>query len=218
MIRKVFKSCVGDLALIPAVEGGAFLLLETVIAIILLTVKPDTGIAMGSVFLPIIGGFIALISCTANWIIQFDFCLRYGVTRRSALLGLLAFTVTDVLCALGLGYLLGQIDRLIAYAWMDALPWVEELEIDVTLPLWGLGIAALALPLLALGIGAALQRFGRKGFWVVWAAWMLFFLGYDSIDWSFLQNLPWLPVAGGVFLLGAGAWGAWSLLRTSVRQ
>ena len=41
----------------------------------------------------------------------------------------------------------------------------------------------------SLGVGAVLQRFGRKAFWVLWAGWMLLAVGMNVIDWDVLDTL-----------------------------
>jgi len=74
------------------------------------------------------------------------------------------------------------------------------------------------LTLLSLGAGAALQRFGRKAFWVLWAGWMLLIVFMNEIDWHrfFALDVTIPALAIGSVLLGL--WGCWSLLHTAVKQ
>lgn len=220
MIKKVLKLNCRDFIIPLALIGGVFLLWEIIEAVIILALKPDSSAALGGVFLPVVGGFFAVIACTANYTVGFEMLLRTSVTRKNALLGAVCLTVLETVYALGLGWLMGQVDRLIARAW-TTLPWVERVDVDISIPLWGLALATVVITLLGLGAGAALQRFGRTAFWILWAGYMLVVVFMNQIDWGFLfegdRLLASLPVLG-VFAVALGGWGIWSLLHTTVRQ
>lgn len=220
MIKKILKLNCKDFIIPPILIGAVFLLWEIIEAVIVLAVKADSSAALGGVFLPVAGGFFAVIACTANYTVGFEMLLRTSVTRKSALLGTVSLTVLETVFALGLGWLMGQLDRLIARAW-TSLPWVERVDIDFSFPLWGLAAAAVVITFLGLGTGAALQRFGRTAFWILWAGYMLVVVFMNQIDWGALfagdRLLSALPVIG-VCAVALGGWGIWSLLHTTVRQ
>lgn len=220
MIKKVLKLNCRDFIIPPILLGGVFLLWEIIEAVIVLAVRPDSSAALGGVFCPVVGGFFAVIACTANYTVGFEMLLRTSITRKGALLGMVCTMVLETVYALGLGWLMGQVDRLIARAW-TALPWVERVDIDFSFPLWGLALAAVVITLLGLGTGAALQRFGRTAFWLLWGGYMLVVVFMNQIDWGALfagdRLLAALPVLG-VCAVALGGWGIWSLLHTAVRQ
>ncbi len=217
MIKKVFELNKGDFALYTAVDVGVFLVWELIAAVIMLAVKPDNSAALGAIFVPVFGGFILLIGNSANCTVGFDLLLRFSVTRKKALVGTIVLLLTEALFTMGLGWLLGKVDVAIAHAWLN-LPYVETVDIEFSFPLWGMALAAVVLTLLSLGVGAALQRFGRKAFWVLWAGWMLLVVFMNEIDWDHLfamdATVPTL-VIGSTLL---GLWGCWSLLHTAVKQ
>lgn len=217
MIKKIFQLNKSDFVFFSAVEVVAFLIWELIEAVILLALKPDTSAALGAVLIPVIGGFVLLFINSANINVNYDLLLRFSVIRKTALLGTVLLMLTEALFAMGLGWLLGQADRAIAHAW-TSLPWVEAVDIDISFPLWGLALAAVILTLFALGTGAMLQRFGRKAFWILWAVWMFFVVFMNEIDWDHLFAVSWIVPTLAIGALLLGAWGAWSLLRATVRQ
>lgn len=217
MIRKVIRWNWDDFVLVAAVPAVLFLLLELVIGIVLLTVRPDTTVAIGGIMLPMAGGIFALIASVNTPTVMFDLLVKNSVTRRRALLGTASMMLLLTAETMLVGWLLGQADVLIARAWVDHLPWLEAVEFEGVLPLWIWALAAVGITLFGLGGGAALQRFGIKAFWVLWGAWMALMLLSSQIDWEALfgmtATLPLLAAAA----VGLGGWGCWSLLRSSVR-
>lgn len=217
MIGKVIRWNWDDFVLVAAVPGGLFVVLELVVGIILLTVRPDTTVAMGGIMLPMAGGIFALIASVSTPTVLFDLIVKSSVTRKRALVGTVSMMLLLTAETMLLGWLLGQADVLIARAWVDRLPWLEAVEFEGVLPLWIWALAAVGITLFGLGGGAALQRFGLKAFWVLWGAWMVLMLLSSQIDWDALfgmmATLPLLAAAA----VGMGGWGCWSLLRSSVR-
>lgn len=227
MLKKVIRFNAGDFAVIAAAAGGLFLALQLIINIVMLTVRPDTVPTLCGVLVPIILGFILLIFFMSNLVVNFDFLLRCSVTRARALGSLLLLLVLEAAEALALSLLLTQADRLIARAWVAARPvlGVEEFA----LPLWGVALGYLAVLLLGLVSGAALQRFGRKAFWVLWAGWMAIALLASSSDWwealfhgtvlAGVANAPAVALAlGGAAVLAAAGWAVWTMLHACVRN
>lgn len=217
MIKKVFQLNKSDFALYTAIEVGIFLAWQLIATGIMLIVKPDTSAALGAIFVPVFGGFILIIGNAANGTVGFEMLLRFSVTRKKALLSTVVLLLTEALFTMGLGWLLGQADLFIARAWLN-VSYVKTVNIEFSFPLWGMALAAVVLTLLSLGAGAALQRFGRKAFWVLWAGWMLLMVFTNEIDWhrffALDATIPAL-VIGSVLL---GLWGCWSFLHTAVKQ
>ena len=227
MLKKVIRFNAGDFAVIAAAAGGLFLLLQLVINIVMLTVKPDTVPTLCGILMPVMLGFILLLFFMNNIVVNFDFLLRCSVTRTRALGSLVVLLVLEAAEALALSLLLAQVDRLIAQAWVRARPGlgVEEFA----LPLWGVALGYLAVLLLGLVSGAALQRFGRKAFWVLWAGCMAISMLASSSDWwealfhgtvlAGVASAPAVALAlGGAAVLAAAGWAVWTLLRATVRN
>ncbi len=217
MIKKVFELNKSDFALYTAVDVGVFLVWQLIATVIMLAVKPDNSAALGAIFVPVFGGFILLIGNSANCTVGFDLLLRFSVTRKKALAGTVVLLLAEALFTMGLGWLLGKADVAIAHAWLN-LPYVDVVDIEFSFPLWGMALAAVVLTLLSLGVGAALQRFGRKAFWVLWAGWMLLVVFMNEIDWDRLfamdATVPTLVIGSALL----GIWGCWSFLHTAVKQ
>ena len=110
-----------------------------------------------------------------------EMLLRYGVTRRTALLATLGTMTLNATVSMALAAALGWVDGRIARAWVNALPWVHEVE-SVGPPLWFYFVIGLGTVCVALGLGALLQKFGRRAFWVGWGAWMLLVVGINVVD------------------------------------
>jgi len=217
MIKKVFELNKGDFALYTVVEAGVLLVWQLIATGIMLIVKPDSSAALGAIFVPVFGGLVLLFGNSANCTVGFELLLRFSVTRKKALAATVVLLLTEALFTMGLGWLLGQVDLAIARAWLN-MPYVDVVEISFSFPLWGMALAAVALTLFSIGAGAALQRFGRRAFWVLWLAWMGTILLSNQIDWhhliAFGGTIPVLAVGSLVL----GGWGCWSLLHASVKQ
>ena len=181
MLGKAIKLNLEDLLPFVAVEGGVFLLYELIEAIILYTVKPDTSGAICGLILMAFGVMMNLFAGAAYPSLNVEMLLRYGVTRRTALLASLGSMILNMAVSMGLAAFLGWVDGRIAQAWVNALPWVHEVE-SIGPPLWSYFAIGLGVVCLALGMGALLQKFGRRAFWVGWGAWMLLVVGINVVD------------------------------------
>lgn len=224
MLKKVLKFNASDFAAIAATGCGLFLAIQTVITIVMLAVKPDTSVTLCSILVPIILGCILLIFFVNNLLVNFDFLLRCSVTRKQALGSVMVLLALEAVAALVLSLVLGQADRLIAQAWVAARP---ELEIeDFSLPLWGVALGYVGVLAVALISTALVQRFGRRGFWVLWGLWMAMAFGINLVDWdalgerlSFLSgNLPVVVFPIVLVMLAAGAWSVHEMLRATVKN
>lgn len=225
MLKKVIQFNAGDFGVIALTGCGLFLVIQIIINIVMLTVKPDTVPTLCGILVPIILGLILLLFFINNLLVNFDFLLRCSVTRRRALGSLVVLLALEAAAAMAVSLALGQADRLIARAWTAARPelTVEEFFIP---PVWGIALGYGAILLLGLITAAFLQRFGRKAFWVLWAGWMALALGINLVDWDKLEEnlnilsgaLPLVAVPIALVLLAMGAWSVHELLRATVKN
>lgn len=225
MLKKVLRFNAGDFAVIALVGCILFLIIQAVVTVVMLAVKPDTVPTLCGILIPVILGFILLIFFINNLLVNFDFLLRCSVTRKQALGSVLALLALEAVTAIAVSLVLGQADRLIARAWAAARPelTVEEFFIP---PVWGMALGYGALLLLGLIAGAVLQRFGRKAMWVLWGGWMALALGINLVDWDALVgrlailsgSLPLIAIPVALVLLSAAVWSVRVMLRATVRS
>ena len=220
MLKKMLRLNASDFAVCTAVVGGAFLLTELVVNIIMAAVRPDTVPTLGGVLLPCLTFMLCLFIDVFQIPTQFDFLLRFGVSRRRALAGTVGIMACETVFAFLLSLVLTQADKLIANLWLTARP---ELELETfAIPLWG--IALLAAGALALGLvcGAVIQRFGRGAMTILWVAFMAFVTLMNFTGWDALHNIGAVPpaaiVMGALAVIAAVAWSVWSLLRACVKR
>ena len=225
MLKKVLQFNAGDFGVIALTGCGLFLVIQAVINIVMLTVKPDTVPTLCSILVPIILGFILLIFFINNLLVNFDFLLRCSVTRKRALGSVMALLALEAAAAVVVSLVLGQADRLIARAWAAARP---ELTVEefFSPPVWGLALGYLGVLLLSLISGAALQSFGRRALWVLWAGWMVLAFGINIVDWDALVDrfsltsgpFPLMIAFAALALLAAAVWAVREMLRATVRN
>ena len=173
------------------------------------------------VFLPL---FLAMVcallglSAAATSVLQaFPMALSFSVTRRSALLGVVSYTLLAALVLAGLSLLVSWADRAMIYGLFPLLrPGLEVLG-DPLYEAGPLPIVAAALGGALAGFvgGAAIQRFGRRAGWALWGIYMAVFLLRDALPLSAMAA-AW-PLWIGVTLLLV-ALSVWSLLRAVVRS
>lgn len=225
MLKKVIKFNAGDFGVIAAAGFGLFLVLQIIITTVMLTVKPDTVPTLCGILVPVILGFILVLFFISNLVVNFDFLLRSSVTRRTALGSMLVLMVLEAAEAAVLSLLLGKVDVLIARAWAAARP---ELTVEefFSPPVWGLALGYLGVLLLSLISGAALQSFGRRALWVLWAGWMVLAFGISIVDWDALVDrfsltsgpFPLMIAFAALALLAATVWAVREMLRATVRN
>lgn len=116
MLKKIIKLNLDDLWLYFGVEGGLFLLLEIVFCCVMYFVRPEDGVTVGCILMPITAGFISFIAGISHVSVSFDQALRFGQTRRRAVgltLGLMAF---EGAFGMALAALLAALERLVCPA------------------------------------------------------------------------------------------------------
>lgn len=227
MLKKVIQFNAGDFGVIAALGCALFAVLQLVINVVMLVVKPDTVPTLCGILLPIILGLILFMFFMSNLAVNFDFLLRCSVTRKRALGSLLVLLVLEAAEAVVISLLLTQVDRFIAQAWVRARPGLGIEEFSI--PLWGVILGYAAVLLLGLVSGAALHRFGRKAFWVLWGVWMVLVLLMNSTDWweALFHGaaLAWFGgatvlalVLGIAAALAAVGWAVWTMLHACVKN
>ena len=117
---------------------------------------------------------------------HFTLCLQMGVTRKNFLASYVVFKVIKNMLALSIIAILGAVERVVSknlvskllrVRFVDAYSQVFSGRALVTISL------AVLLAFLAVFVGAALLRFGRIAFWVLWTFWMIVFLkSSDNIN------------------------------------
>ena len=219
MLKNAIKMNLEDLWPFLAVEGGFFLLYEIIEAIILFTVKPGTSGAVCGLIVLAMGIMMNLFVGGCYPVLNMDMLLRYSVTRKTALFATLGTMTLNMAVSMTFAALLGWVDHFIARAWVSALPWVVDVE-SLEPPLWAYFVVGLGVVCLAVGAGAVLQKFGRKAFWILWAAWMLLIVGFNIVDWHVLDtlNVPMMAVAAVAVCLVSLLGGSALMLRASVKN
>lgn len=111
---------------------------------------------------------------------HFTLCLQMGVTRKNFLSSYVVFKVIKNMLALSIIAILGAVERFVSKNLVSKLLRVRFVDnysqvfsgraLVVTISL------AVLLAFLTVFVGAALLRFGRIAFWVLWTFWMIVFL------------------------------------------
>lgn len=244
MYWKLLRSCWDDFAVCAGVLAGFFLVAHIVTAVVLAFFFDGTSLMLSGTLLPVISAFLVVIYSISYSGFQFSHLVRFGCTRRRALALTLGLEGATSLFCMVLSALFTGLERLAAPALWLALtgrqgivyglegllipegsvsPFAQSDTLFVelfTLPLW----AWFAMAIGGVGVGTLcgtiLQRFGKKGMWVLWALWMAVCFVPQILD-SYLDFLPDLTVlgsAGGAALLLALVWAVWYLLRAPVPQ
>lgn len=219
MLKKVIKLNAGDFGIISAVVGGAFLLTELIVNIVMAIIKPDTVPTLCGILVPCITFMLCLFINVFQVPASFDFYLRFGLTRRRALGATLTLMGIETLFAFVVAWLFAQVDRLVPVIWTNLRPGVGTEEFSI--PLWGYALMAAGAVLLGLISGSVIQRFGRKAMWILWLGFMVFITSMNATDWHLFETgtiPPAALAAGSVLILAAVAWSVRTLLRATVKN
>lgn len=228
MLKKLMRLNWDDYVWAAAVPTGVFLITQIVTAVVMALVKPGwpdfEGLSISGILLPGICAFMAVLFAFGHVGISFDMAVKFGCTRRRALAQLVGVLLTQSTLGWGLSalYILME-QRLLPYVWaaVRGVPGPLTTEV-IAIPLW-------VLPLLFVGsitggilFGALVQRFGRKGSWVLFGAYMAVLIVPQMLPSGFFDRspamlFPVLGVTAFVMLLCGFVWAVWSLLHTSVR-
>lgn len=113
-------------------------------------------------------GLIMAVGCSG---VHFNMALKMGAVRRRYLLASAIIIWGTCFALLLLGNLWSFAEK--------GLAALAGIRLDVVLyvgPHWA-ALAALAITIIGGWMGALLMRFGKVGFWVIWALWMVLSLG-----------------------------------------
>lgn len=116
MLKKLIRSNLDDLLLFVGAEGGIFLLVEVIIGCVMFFTRPVDGISVAWMMLPIVAGFISLITVTGHAAVTFDLALRFGQTRLRAMGLFLGLSVFETAFGFALAVPLCALERFVCPA------------------------------------------------------------------------------------------------------
>lgn len=242
MMKKVIKLNLDDLFLYLGVEGGVFLVIQIIIGCVMYFGRPGTSVAVACVVYPIVGGFTALAAGVSHVGVNFEQALRFGQTRKRALVLTLGLCAFEAAFALALGALLALAERFLCvplwarlagmngWAMGNIMPVPEGTTVNGALVsektlliesftldwYWWLLIFAVAVTG-GIIVGALIQRFGSKGGWIIWGICFAPMI-LTQIFPRQLSNSVELIIPLLVLIFAAGLlWSIWSLLHAVVR-
>ena len=242
MMKKVIKLNLDDLFLYLGVEGGVFLVIQIIIGCVMYFGRPGTSVAVACVVYPIVGGFTALAAGVSHVGVNFEQALRFGQTRKRALVLTLGLCAFEAAFALALGALLALAERFLCvplwarlagmngWAMGNIMPVPEGTTVNGALVsektlliesftldwYWWLLIFAVAVTG-GIIVGALIQRFGSKGGWIIWGICFAPMI-LTQIFPRQIFNSAALMVPLLVLIFAAGLlWSIWSLLHAVVR-
>lgn len=156
---------------------GAALLLTAIAAIVVAaTGDVDFMPRVGAAALCGVAGFYSLFACVANIGVRFNSVIKMGAVRRNYLLVnlVISFGITFALIMFANAWAL--IENLVFAPMGMEVVWGWFIK-----PLPAAGIA-LAVNVFGIWAGSMMMRFGKAGFWVMWAIWMVVFVGGSQVS------------------------------------
>lgn len=230
-LKQQFWLGTSDRNIVMAVAGGFGLLFEVFTIVMTLVTRDPETIMLASGMTLVLGLFFVTLVFCGYFFVEFNMGLSMGATRRRMLAAGL-FNSVCLECAL---FLVVAAMRLLEWAvyrfWLaKSIPGlaarVDFLGIMLSMPWWGKLLLVVVPVFLGFVSGTLIQRFGRAGFWVLWAAFMIcFVLPTNALSWDL--HLGSFEIAalirGGCWVGGIGsaalaAWAAWLNLHASVRN
>lgn len=228
MLKQYLRLNKMDFLLLALVPAGGLLLLELAHALGNGLSGDHAVLYLGGMVFPLIAGGLAFFAAIGQVTLTYDQSVKLGRTRRETVTCVLVLCLIEGVFAFAAAGVCTWVEGLLGdYFWPalypDALP---ELLFRNIFPLWGQALAAMICPLAGLASGALIHRFGRRAFWVIWFAWMAFFLTVSNVDHDRVDQLvrglgldllPVLLWAGGILLAGLTLWGVRYLLHAAVK-
>lgn len=221
-LKKVIALNKGDFILILSLTAGIFLVLQLVIAVVMVVLKPGEGVRISGPSMVFASVIMMLVLTLAGLLVNYPQALQFGCTRRRGLLlnaGLLGVeylaTVALVTAATLIEqYLCPPFWKALAGRNVDLVFFLDGIQP----PWWLVLVAPLGGVALGLLISAVIHRFGRVGGWTLYAIWMAVMLGQSFLPWAeHWWTAPWLYPAVWVLVLAALAWSVRTLLRVTVK-
>lgn len=184
-------------------------------------------IAMGPMFLLILGAMFLVFFVAARFVLYFQLGVQMSVTRRRMLLGEGMITGLGTVLAMVLIYGAFWLDWILIAPLWGGIP--ADDDILRIMPWWVWPLVGVAALLLGFVTGALVARFGVKGFWVLWGIFvgggLLTTLLGDNLG-PFVENwlIPFfetnaVPASIGGILLAAAVvlFACWQMLRFPVK-
>ena len=237
MVRNMARLNSDDIGLCALLMTAFFLVIQVVIGAVMVIVKPGEGILISQGILVFAAGILTVIFTLSNFSLNFACVIRYGRTRREALMGSLGLSALEGLLCLVLATGYSLLERyLFSHLWRvlagkaavvitrTGMQWPGALEREQTLlvedfgflPWWALPLIILGCLILGLICGTVLLRFGVRGIW--------FFVGICWLPSICLNLFPelegmWLQagIAAGAVALAGIAWSVRFLLHAPIK-
>lgn len=159
---------------------GAYLFGMVLVSVLMLTVVDDNTYAPMGLLFAQLGAVVAAMVIGTRYNADFDMAVKMGATRRGYLPAAFTVSFLEILALTGVLWLLAQFETFFHDTFfsgtvveMETTGWLGNIGLALSICVLLVGIIAL--------VGALLHRYGRKAFWVVWAVWMLFFIGGPRI-------------------------------------
>jgi len=202
-----------------------------------------SSVMMLEILLPVVAAVLMMIFSMGHVLTTFDQALRFGCTRKKALM--LAFAQIALLSLLNiaLSAVLSAAERILAPKFWLLLSGCSDYILDTeTLRIpegmsrqdilqgklfiesmsleqwWALPVIILCGAVAGVIAGAIVHRFGRKGGWVIWAAWMCFCIAFPQLPWQTSEVTNWLIPLLIVLVAASLLWSVHSLLRACIRS
>ena len=241
MFLKFVRMNAGWLAALAAAELAAFALLEGgVLCAMAFVRQPDSGVAVAGVLLPVMMVFVLAISGFYKVVSLFEDAVRFGRTRRRALALTAGLLAAGCVLTMGLAAVLTAAERYLflplwpklagfsGWQWAaDSLPEGAAAPAGILpihrfeLEFWWYPLLAAAALAFSLAAGAVFQRFGARGGWALWAAWMAACFGPQLFGGEAFFIGSWnasLTAALALALTAGLIWAVWSLLHAVIQN
>lgn len=158
-----------------AVAAGIGVLCSLIMIIIILSAGASGAFPqMGGIAFSVGAAFFTLIMAIGGVSAQFNMALKMGAVRRQYLLTWALLCFVYCFAMMLLGNLWGLLDRVILQS-----AGVEPVSFMFSIPL--AAFISLAVTVFGCWAGSFIMRYSRKGFWFMWAIWMLASLGGSQV-------------------------------------
>lgn len=162
------------------ITAGTGLVGVAALFIVMLLIKPDTYIYLGSFIALFVAAMLYLLLGIFGFAADFNLAVSMGVTRKKFVLGYWVQCFLSAALMTGITVLFYLVERNMYHrVFKDALLDMNDLKGSTIL------IAALCIvvfaPAIRILLGAFIMKFQRIGFWALWVVWMAFWLSYSKI-------------------------------------
>lgn len=151
---------------------------------IIMSVDPTVeGYAMLGTFLAmLLGMFVTVISCIFSYGTKFNLAVSMGCTRKEFFfahwIGTILIVLIEIAALLIFGLLETGLGKIMYNTFLseelNLLPYLMNDKVIIALLLF--------VPEIGIFVGSLVMKYQMKAFWVLWAIWMIFFLGCVKIS------------------------------------